>query len=80
MAVISTKKDNKLVLEIDNGDLTKMEEVLRKWNFKDEQSFLRFSVSILLETEGKSLWIKANGEPTSVIPAQHSLKENNEQK
>ena len=39
MAVISTRKDNKLTLEIDNveidnGDYTKMEEVLKRWNFK----------------------------------------------
>jgi hypothetical protein len=74
MAVISTKKDNRLVLEIDNGDLTKMQEVLKRWNFKDEQSFWRFSVSILLETEDKSLWIKSNGQAIPIAPAAHSIK------
>ena len=60
MAVIPNRKDGKLFLEIDNGDLDKMEEVLKKWNFKDEQSFWRFSLSILIETEDKALWIKTN--------------------
>ena len=74
MAVIPNRKDGKLFLEIDNGDLDKMEEVLTKWNFKDEQSFWRFSLSILIETEDKALWIKTNGEPTPVAPARHSIK------
>jgi hypothetical protein len=74
MAVIPTQTDNKLTLSIDNGDLTKMEEVLEKWGFKDIQSFWRFSVSILLETEDKALWIKAKGEAVAVAPAKHSLK------
>jgi len=74
MAVKPTKKDNKLILEINNGDLTKMEEVLRRWNFKDEQAFWRFSVSTLLETEDKAIWIKSEGTPVSIAPAKHSLK------
>lgn len=77
MAVTSTKKDDKLILEIDNGDLTKMKEVLDRWNFKDEQAFWRFSISLLLETEDKTLWIKEKGQPIPVAPADHSIKGNN---
>lgn len=74
MAVISNEKDGKLILEIDNGDLTKMKDVLNKWNFKDIQSFWRFSVSILLKTEDNALWIKENQEPIAIAPADHSIK------
>lgn len=78
MAVISIRKDNKLTLEIDNGDYTKMEEVLKRWNFKDEQALWRFTISLLLETEDKSLWMKSEGQPISIAPAEHSLKGKND--
>jgi hypothetical protein len=75
MSVTATKHSDKLILEIDNGDLTKMEEALRRWNFKDEQAFLRFTVSILLVTEEKKLWIQENGNPIPIAPAKHSIKD-----
>lgn len=78
MPVLSKKADDKLILEIDNGDRTKLEEVIQKWNFKDEQAFWRFSLSILLETEDKELWIKSNGQLIPIAPAQHSIKSGNE--
>lgn len=76
MAVTPTRKNGKLILEIDNGDLEKMEEVLKRWNFKDEQAFWRFSISLLIETEDKEIWIKTNGELTPIAPAKHSIKGN----
>lgn len=74
MAVSAKKSNQKLTLEIDNGDLLKIEEVIKKWSFKNEQAFLRFAVSLLIETEDKDLWIKSNGEPTRVEPADHSIE------
>lgn len=78
MAVIikNNYPENKeeLELKINNCDLKYMEEVLLRWNFKDIQSFWRFSVSILLETEEKELWIKDNGKPIRIAPADHSIK------
>lgn len=76
MAVISTKEDNKLSLEITNGDLLKMEEILQEWNFKNEQCLLRFLISMLIETEDKELWIKSNHKLIPIGPALHSLKNN----
>lgn len=74
MAVISKEIDNKLILEIDNGDKTKLEEIMESWNFKDIQSFWRFSLSILLATEDKGLWIQANGQPRKIAPDDSLLK------
>ncbi len=72
--IINDKSEKEITLKIDNGDLTKMEEVLQRWNFKDIQSFWRFSVSVLLETEDKGLWIKSDGKPIPIAPADHSIK------
>ncbi len=78
MSVQTKEAGNKLILELDNGDKTKIEEALKKWNFKDMQSLLRFSVSVLLETEDKALWIKSNGESTLIAPAKNSIRGDNE--
>lgn len=78
MAVISKEgQDNKLVLEIDNGDKTKLEEIMKTWGFKDIQSFWRFSLSILLATEDKGLWIQANNQPRKIAPDDSLIKGKN---
>jgi len=74
---IPTDEKEKLCLEIDNGELYSIKEVIKKWNFKDIQSFLRFSVSLLLKTERPVLYIDINGSPEGRIPAKHLLKESN---
>lgn len=65
----------KLTLEIDNGDLAKLNKVISTWGFRDYQSFLRFAVSIMLITEDKFLAIQADGEKKSIKPAADYLKE-----
>jgi len=75
MAVIGKIDKEKLILEIDNGDLTKLEEVIKKWNFKDYQSFMRFVVSVMLLNEDEFLSIKIDGIRQDIKPASHSTKE-----
>ena len=76
MAVNSKHIDDLLILEIDTGDKAKMEEVLKIWNFKDIQSFWRFSLSILLATENKGLWIQSNGQTRKIAPDDCLLNSN----
>lgn len=75
MVVISSEKDNKLELKIDNGDKEKLDIALEKWNFKDVQSYWRFCLSVLIEAENNGLWIESNGVPVRIVPAKHSLKD-----
>lgn len=75
MAVIEKKENNKLVLEVDNGDLEKINSVMEKWNFVDIQSMLRFMVSLLLITERNVLYIDKNKLPEGRIPADHLIKQ-----
>jgi len=74
MAVKSTQQGEKLLLEIDNGDLSKLNDVINKWGFKDYQSFLRFSISIMLVTEEKFLSIKVDHEEKVIKPSADFLK------
>lgn len=78
MAVLSKEVDNKLILEIDNGDSEKLSIALEKWNIKDIQSYWRFCLSVLIETENNGLWIESNGVPVRIMPAKHSLKDGQE--
>lgn len=76
MAVtIKEENETEVLLKIDNGDFKKMREVLQRWNFKDEQAFLRFVVSALLETEDTKIGIFDKGILIPIIPAKHSLKD-----
>lgn len=76
MAVRDTKNpDNTLTLHIDNGDLSKLDEVLRKWSFKDYQSLFRFAISVLILTDDKAISIKMNGLEKSITPARDLLKD-----
>lgn len=68
--ISQNKEINKyLELRFDNGDLTKLDNVIREWNFKDYQSFFRFAISIMLVTEDKFLSILTNGEVTPIKPS-----------
>jgi hypothetical protein len=74
MAVKELIEDNKLVLELDNGDLKKFQEVLGRWNFIDSQSLIRFVISLMLLTQRNILYIDINKLPEGRVPASHLLK------
>ena len=74
MAITSKNEENKLILDIDNGDLVKLNEVLEKWSFKDYQSLLRFSISLLLLNEEKYITIKLDGEKKDLVPSKDLIK------
>lgn len=74
MAVKSTQDGDKIILELDNGDAVKLEEVMKKWSFKDHQSFLRFAMSLHLVNEGRSFSITQKGVPSAVEPVAELLK------
>ena len=60
-----------LELAIDNGDKEKLDQALKKWQFKDYQSLLRFTTSVILVTQDKSLWIveEEGGELKNIAPS-----------
>lgn len=81
MVVNIQKTSNEtLLLEITNGDKTKMEEVIKKWGLKDIQSFWRFSISLLLAAENNGIWVETNGNPSKVGPVDSLLACRNEVK
>jgi hypothetical protein len=75
MSVQSKKENDKLILELDNGDLREFDKVMEKWSFKDHQSLVRFALSLLVLNENKSFPIKVDNQDRDIIPAPHLLKE-----
>ncbi len=78
MAIKDKMDGAALQLCVDNGDLEKLKQAIEKWEFKDYQSLIRFSVSLLLLTENKSITIKMKGVQTDIQPAIDLLKSNGE--
>ena len=80
MAVISSEKDNRLTLEIDNGDYQEFIKVMKKWSFKDHQSLMRFAVSLLVLNENNFFAVKIKDEDRFIVPAEDLLEKgiNNE--
>jgi hypothetical protein len=75
MAVTNlSENDGKLTLELDNGDYKKFKQAMEKWNFKDEQSLMRFVVSILVLSEDKIINVKIDNDQKNIVPADDFLK------
>ncbi len=74
MSVKSTEDRNKLILEFDNGDKDKFKQILTNWNFKDEQSLLRFVMSAMLDTIDKTLTITTDSGDKKIAPIDEFLK------
>ncbi len=75
MAVTArTREDGKLELILDKGDSEKLQEVIERWNLKNEQAFLRFTVSLMLETDETIVGIMDKGRLVPIVPADHSFK------
>lgn len=73
MAIKSKTEGGKLILEVDNGDLEKLNQCMSSWKFKDHQSMLRFAMSLFLVSEDKNLWIKSEGKIQQIVPAKDYL-------
>ena len=83
MSVIATESNNSenlpiLNLALDNGDREKFLKAIEAWNFADEQSLLRFVVSVLLESNDKETIGIYTSNSTDALkqfqPASHLLK------
>ena len=73
MAVKSEIKENKLILTLDNGEKKVLEEMLKKWNFKDEESLIRFALAILDCSTQTFLTIHTEKGAEKIIPADYLI-------
>jgi hypothetical protein len=76
MSIKSTHSSDgtKLTLELDNGDKNALQQILERWNFKDEQSLLRFAMSAMITTSENAITItKKDGELQKIAPVDEFL-------
>jgi hypothetical protein len=65
-----------LVLKLNNGDYARFKEAVDKWNFKDNQSLIRFILAILVLSEDKIISTRMDGLQKEVIPSKDFTKLN----
>ncbi len=75
MSVKCTSSSDKIILELDNGDCREFLNAISKWNFKDEESLIRFALSLLMLTENKYFQIKVDRVEKPIKPAPHLLRD-----
>lgn len=69
-----------LDVQINNGDLNALNELVKKWGFKDKESALRFAIAVLFVNKpGTLLQEQDDKKITALMPTDTltSAKENN---
>jgi hypothetical protein len=64
------KKKGTRTVEISNGDLKALNEIVEKWGFKDVESALRFGVAVMTLSEDSKLYYDNKGEKVMVRPTE----------
>lgn len=69
MAIKSLSNDSEgFQIEINNGDLKALNDVVEKWGFKDKESAIRFCIAVLSLTEAGSLYVDKDGNKAALKP------------
>jgi hypothetical protein len=64
-----------LFIALNNGDLNGLTEAVTKWNFKDEESFVKFAIAFMLKAENKKIYIDDSlGNKINILPNDELLK------
>jgi hypothetical protein len=64
-------------IDINNGDLKALSEIVNKWRFKDKESALRFAIAVLsLTEEGTLCQEKKDGSVVKFMPTENMLIQN----
>lgn len=78
-----TPAEDKLYLEIDNGDLIAISNIEAQWKFKNKESVLRFAIAVLakaVDAGSHKITIEENGKTTVLTPGDTLIKVQEEKK
>jgi hypothetical protein len=63
--------DEKVTLEINNGDNQILGEIVEQWKFKDKETALRFALAVLSKAKKRSVQVQNEaGEKITIEPAE----------
>lgn len=75
MAINKIEDNNeKLVVELNNGDLRVLKDIVEKWDLKDKESGLRFGLAILNMSKLGTLFIEKDGRIQAYQPGDDILR------
>ena len=63
-----------LFVGLNNGDRAALDQVIARWNFADEMSFMRFVIALMLKAEGGKISIQVDGVQTGLSPNEGLLR------
>lgn len=67
--------DNELILAVNNGDLEALQDAMKRFGFRDEESVLRFALAVLSKSATRSLTITGiDGVRVTLNPSQDLLR------
>lgn len=73
---IFSDEADKFNLELNNGELRALNEIMSIWKFKDKKSALQFAIAVLNVTRpGKLYQEKDDGIKTAIVPIENLVKE-----
>ncbi len=76
VATVEQKSEDGILFDVNNGDLAAIQEIVKKLNFKDEESMFRFMIAVLSKSATRSLTITdQDGTQTVLSPSVGLLKE-----
>lgn len=64
------KKLEGVLLNVDNGDLEALKQIIAKWNFKNEESTLRFLIAVTKQAEKEIIYIDQGGQKVGLTPSE----------
>ena len=66
---VGTEAEDKVTVEIDNGDFQALKSIQENYNFANKESLLRFALAALLKSGKKGLYVEEdNGAKTKLLP------------
>jgi hypothetical protein len=65
-------KDRKAKIDVDNGDLQALTDVLKQYGFVNEQALIRYALVALLRSDDNNLYIK-NGDRVAALKINEDL-------
>jgi hypothetical protein len=75
-AAVTASDFEGVFLALNNGDKAAIEEAMKRWKFKDEQSLLKFALAILIKAENNKVSIQSGGSQINLTPNESLLDEN----
>jgi hypothetical protein len=70
---VSASEFDGLFLGLNNGDKAAIEDAVKRWNFKDAESLMKYVLAVLIKTEDGKLIGHVAGSQIVLAPSDHLL-------